>query len=133
MSDENNALSKLILVVDDDKALCKMMSRALESSGYRTLMAYSGEEGLDTFRNEKPDMILLDFAMPGMNGFEVVKEIRRTESPKGRTIIVIVTAYSQTFLVSVDFQVEVDSYLTKPVILSDLLTHVSDLFSSRST
>jgi len=120
-----------ILVVDDDRALCKMMALALEQQGYHTRQAFSGEEGLEYFRSDPPDLILLDFAMPGMNGFEVVKEIRRIENPKGRTIIVIVTAYSQTFLVSVDFQVEVDSYLTKPVILSELLAHVNDLLSSR--
>jgi DNA-binding response OmpR family regulator len=120
-----------ILIVDDDRALCRMMARALEGEGYLVVTAFSGEDGLALFREERPAMVILDFAMPGMNGFEVVNEIRSIEEPKHRTIVVIVTAYSQTFLVSVDFKISVDSYLTKPILPSDLVEHVNDLFAVR--
>lgn len=131
MTDDPKPPQPKVLLVDDDRALCRMMARALETAGYEALTASTGEEGLQIFRDERPDMVVLDFAMPGMNGFEVVDEIRRLEGGRKRAIVVIVTAYSQTFLVSVDFKVSVDSYLTKPILPSDLVAHVNDLFATR--
>ncbi len=121
---------KKILVVDDDVALCKLMASVLESAGYKTATAFSGEGALELFRAEHPDLILLDFAMPGMNGFEVVDAVRRLESPDQRAIIVFITAYSQAYLVSVDFHVGVDGCLTKPIAPADLVSHIDDLFAS---
>jgi CheY-like chemotaxis protein len=120
---------KKILVVDDDIPLCKMMAAVLQEAGYETASAFSGESALEVVRAEHPDLILLDFAMPGMNGFEVVDAVRRLESPDQRAIIVFVTAYSQAYLVSVDFHVGVDGCLTKPIAPADLVSHINDLFA----
>jgi CheY-like chemotaxis protein len=130
MSDEPRR-SRRILVVDDDRPLCNMMAGSLAEAGYETFTAYSGEEALDRFRASQPDLVLLDFAMPGMNGFDVCAEIRRIEQPSRRTLIVFITAYSQAFLVSVDFHVGVDGTLTKPIVPSELVAHINDLFAAR--
>jgi CheY-like chemotaxis protein len=108
-----------------------MMAASLAEAGYETLTAYSGEEALDRFRVSQPDLVLVDFAMPGMNGFDVCAEIRRIEQPSRRTLIVFITAYSQAFLVSVDFHVGVDGTLTKPIVPSELVAHINDLFAAR--
>jgi two-component system, OmpR family, response regulator MtrA len=123
MSDEPEK-SKRVLVVEDDAALCKMMAATLSEEGFQTFMALSGEEGLETFKAEQPDVVLLDVALPGLNGFEVAHEIRKIEPPDKHTIVVIVTAYSQSFLVSTYFQTDIDSYLTKPVLPEDLVNQV---------
>jgi len=130
MTDEPKQPKK-ILVVDDDASLCKLLAAVLRSAGYETVTAFNGEGAVEVFRAERPDLILLDFAMPGMNGFEVVDAVRKLETPDHRTIIVFVTAYSQAFLVSVDFHVGVDGCLTKPIAPDDLVNHVNDLFASR--
>ncbi|MCC7205666.1 MAG: response regulator [Anaerolineae bacterium] len=124
--------ARRILVVDDDKPLCNMMATALANAGYAVATAFSGEEALDRYREQQPDLVILDFAMPGMNGFEVCTEIRRLDPPHHRTLVVFLTAYAQTFLVSVDFHVGVDGTLTKPILPSDLVAHVKDLFASRT-
>jgi CheY-like chemotaxis protein len=129
MTDEPKRPKK-ILVVDDDVSLCKLIAAALRSAGYETLTAFSGEGAVEVYRAERPDLVLLDFAMPGMNGFEVVDAVRKLETPDRRAIIVFVTAYSQAFLVSVDFHVGVDGCLTKPILPADLISHVNDLFAS---
>lgn len=124
--------ARRILVVDDDKPLCNMAATVLTEAGYAVTVAYSGEEALVHYREQQPDLVLLDFAMPGMNGFDVCTEIRRLDPPHHRTLIVFMTAYAQTFLVSVDFHVGVDGTLTKPILPSDLVAHVKDLFASRT-
>ncbi len=131
MTDEPKQPKK-VLVVDDDIPLCKMMATALKGAGYETVMAFSGESALEVFKAERPDLILLDFAMPGMNGFEVVDAVRKLESADHHALIVFVTAYSQTYLVSVDFHVGVDGCLTKPIAPSDLVSQVGDLFASHN-
>ncbi len=65
-----------ILLIDDDNDMLAMTGRWLEKAGYRVSKASSGEEALKLLLGEKPDLILLDYAMPGMNGPEVLKEIR---------------------------------------------------------
>jgi CheY-like chemotaxis protein len=125
------AAARKILVVDDDKPLCHLMAKALTDGGYQTFTAYSGAEAVEVFRAERPDLLVLDFAMPGMNGYEVVAEIRKLERSEQRTLIMLVTAYSQAFLVSQDFRLSVDGYVTKPILPSDLLARVEDLFANQ--
>ncbi|MBQ7506853.1 MAG: response regulator [Lachnospiraceae bacterium] len=72
-----------ILLVDDDEDMLALTGRWLEKAGYRVSKAPSGKEALALIEEEKPDLVLLDYAMPDMNGPEVLKEIRlRDESQK---------------------------------------------------
>lgn len=125
--------SRKILVVDDDKAQCQLIVEALREAGYEASPVFNGPEGLARFKAEQPDMVIIDFAMPGMNGFEVVQEMRRHEIIEGnsRALITMISAYSQTFLVASDFQVGIDSYLTKPLLPTELISRVDDLFAGR--
>ena len=123
------ARPKRILVIDDDKSQCNLMARSLAEAGYQVEQTYSGADGVELFKTWQPDLVLIDFAMPGMNGFEAVNEMRKLERGKSRTQIVMITAYSQTFLVSVDFQVGVDSYLTKPMLPTELVERITDLLA----
>ena len=65
-----------VLVIDDDDDLRSMLAESLDSLGYRTLTAPDGTEGLDTLARSTPDLVIVDFAMPGMNGAEVAEAIR---------------------------------------------------------
>jgi DNA-binding response OmpR family regulator len=125
-------LKKVVLVVDDDLALCRIMSSALMAAGYEAPVANDGPQAIEKFQSLKPDLVLLDFAMPGMNGYDVVNELRRLEANTGkRTLIILLTAYSQTYLVSLGFRVDADSYIGKPVMPSDLVAQVRDLLVVR--
>ena len=79
-----------ILVVDDDADIREVIRDRLESLGYRVLMAGSGREGLEALERHNPQLVLLDVEMPGMNGLEVLKQIRRQEHD---VTVVMITAY----------------------------------------
>jgi two-component system, OmpR family, response regulator MtrA len=118
-------MSHRILVIDDDFNLAEMVQHALESEGYIADVAHDGRSGLDLYRSNNPNLILLDIAMPGMNGFEVASEIRRVEKgQKHHTPIIILTAYAQSFFVSVGFETQIDGYLTKPIMPKDLIAQI---------
>ena len=82
--------SGTILVVDDDPDIREVLQDRLESLGYRVLMAPNGKEALELLGKQSPQMVLLDIEMPGMNGLEVLKEIRRREID---VTVVMITAY----------------------------------------
>src|SRR4051812_47861203 len=120
---------KKILVVDDDKALCDLCSKALSVEGYQVWSAYNGEDALKIYKAEQPDLLVLDVAMPGISGFDVAREVRKMDSPSKHTLILLVTAYARSFFVSNEFQAGIDSFFTKPIMPEDLVTQVSVLMS----
>ncbi|MDR0356500.1 MAG: response regulator, partial [Deltaproteobacteria bacterium] len=65
-----------ILIIDDDELIHKLLGAILHKSGFECLSALSGEEGLEMARTERPELIILDIMMPGMNGFEVMRALK---------------------------------------------------------
>ncbi len=86
---------KRILVIDDEEAVRKLFSLALEDTPYEVHTADSGEKGLELWSVVRYDLIFLDLYMPGMSGIEVLREIRKTDMD---TIIYIITSYYKEFL-----------------------------------
>ena len=74
---ENNSTQKRVLIVDDNRPLVQLITFMLEESGYRVQGAINGQDALQRIAEEVPDLVLLDFFMPGMNGIEVCQLIRR--------------------------------------------------------
>src|SRR5579885_1777702 len=105
-------VGKEILIVDDDKTVCKVMSLAFQDRGFKTYVAYHGDDALKIYGEKHPSIILLDVAMPGMDGFQVAAEIRRMQPVESHPIIVIMTATSRSFYVSKAMNIEIDSFLT---------------------
>ena len=98
------------------------------NNGYQTRTAFTGEDGLIMYERDKPDLILLDVAMPGINGFEVATAIRdREQDTDNHTRIVIMSAHASSFAVSVSFHTGITSYLTKPVLPRDVLAQVRNI------
>jgi DNA-binding NtrC family response regulator len=84
------SFTNAILVVDDDEDIREVLTDRLQSLGYRVVTAATGREGLDLLEREGPQLVLLDIEMPGMNGLEVLKEIRKREYD---TTVIMITAY----------------------------------------
>jgi CheY-like chemotaxis protein len=118
-------MSKTILVVDDDDLICKLVARYLEDENYTAIIAADGPTAIEKYENEKPDLIVLDIAMPEMSGFEVAKRVRAIQQRENRpyTPIILLTAYARSFFLSAGS--EVDSYLTKPITPEQLRDHIS--------
>ena len=87
-SQKNNGLKK-ILLVEDDKFLRDLCLRKLEKTGFKVLTAFDGEEGLKKIKEEKPILVLLDIVLPGLSGFEVLKQIKTNPQTASIPIIVL--------------------------------------------
>lgn len=81
-------MAKKILIIEDDKFLRELISRKLTEAGFEALEAFDGEEGIKKLKEEKPELVLLDLILPGIDGFEVLS--RMGEDPNLKSIPVII-------------------------------------------
>lgn len=112
-----------ILVVDDEEHIQELLKFNLESSGYKVYCCGNGTDALKFVRSEKPDLILLDVMLPGMDGYDVCKEIRRDNNISNLPIIMI-TAKSEELDKILGLELGADDYLTKPFSIRELLARV---------
>jgi len=115
-----------ILVVDDTPHNVKMLVDLLAAKGYATVTASSGQEGLDRVEAERPDLVLLDVMMPGMDGYEVCRRIRANPE-YGILPVVMVTALDPTRERIKGLEAGADDFLTKPVNMAELIARVRSL------
>ena len=119
---------KTILVVDDDPGIVKLVETMLHRDGYEVLVAYNGREALQIHLDKRPDLILLDLAMPMMSGLDVMRAIRQQDGAQRRTPIVFLTAHAQGYFSERDPDVDdVEGYLTKPITLAKLRQEIMPL------
>jgi DNA-binding NtrC family response regulator len=103
---------KTILIVDDERDFCTLLSDSLSMEGYRVLTAHNGRKALERVAKETPDLVFLDIKMPGMNGIEVLKRIKKV---KEETPVIILTAYGTLETARKAMKLGADDYVTKPV------------------
>jgi CheY-like chemotaxis protein len=82
-------MAKKILIIEDEEILINLLQRKLTESGYEIVLARNGEEGLESMRKSKPDIILLDIIMPKKGGFEVLEEMSQDEDLRTVPVVVI--------------------------------------------
>jgi two-component system alkaline phosphatase synthesis response regulator PhoP len=115
-----------ILVVDDEPSITELLEYNLRQNGYRVLVARDGHEALQLARTEQPDLIVLDLMLPGPDGFDVCRELRRegaaTASPD--VPIIMLTARDEEVDRVVGLELGADDYVTKPFSVRELLARV---------
>ncbi len=111
---------KKILLVDDDPDLWKMLGTFLRESGYQVLTASSAIEGLRVLFNERPNLILLDIMMPGMDGWEMAARVRELSDVP----MIIVSAKDSEVDKLRGFNLGIDDYVTKPFSLMELAARI---------
>lgn len=99
-----------ILVVDDDKNICELLRLYLVKEGYEVTMVHDGDAALETFETLKPALVLLDVMMPGKDGWEVCRTIRKTS----KTPIIMLTAKGETYDKVLGLELGADDYIVKP-------------------
>ena len=109
-----------ILVVDDDPAINEMLTIVLEAEGFQTSSVTDGAEAVQTFRSFSPDLILLDLMLPGMNGIDICREIRKESAVP----IVMLTAKTDTVDVVLGLESGADDYITKPFKPKELVARI---------
>lgn len=115
-----------ILIVDDDPIALETMAAILEIRNYEVLMAPSGLEGINRARKEKPDLIIMDVTMPGLDGFATCKMIRENEEIKGIPVILL-TGKVMLGDVEKGFAAGASDYMIKPVDWDGLLLKIKKL------
>ncbi len=110
----------LILLVDDDENICKVIKLYLQKEGLGVIVANDGKTGLELFLTEKPSLVLLDIMMPGMDGIEVIKEIRKKDS----TPVIMLTAKGDTFDKVLALELGADDYIVKPFEPKELIARI---------
>ncbi len=113
-----------ILIVEDEKRVADLLKAGLEESGYNATVAYDGAMGLRLFRSDRFQLIISDVILPQLNGFELVKEVRRTDP---NVPILILTALGTTDDKLDGFDAGADDYMVKPFDLRELLARVRTL------
>lgn len=118
-----------ILVVDDDVHVRMMLEAILESEGYSVVLAQSGPEALAMMKEEQPSLVLLDYMMPGMNGLDVLREIKKTH---GQTKVIIVTGHGNEKLSIEMLKSGAADYIQKPFAMDQLLSSIKRVLSVRT-
>jgi len=112
-----------ILIVEDEKDIVKMLEYNLKKEGFRTISARDGEDALEYAVREHPDLIILDLMLPGMDGLEVCKELKK-ESKTALTPIIMLTAKAQESDKVVGLELGADDYVTKPFSPRELIARI---------
>lgn len=109
-----------ILMIDDDKNICRLVTIYLQNEGYQVTAVYDGIEGVEKFHQLDPALVLLDIMLPGMDGWDVCRSIRKTsEIP-----IIMLTAKGEVFDKVLGLELGADDYLVKPFDPKELVARV---------
>ncbi len=109
-----------VMVVDDEEAIAEAVRARLESEGYRVVVAADGAQAIELNKEHRPDLVVLDLMLPGMDGLEVCQQIQR----EGWTPVLMLTARTEEADKVAGFAVGADDYLTKPFSLRELAARV---------
>ena len=124
-----------ILLVDDDPDFVEATKVVLESRPYEVITALSGEDGLKKAREEKPDLVLLDIIMPGVDGFQVCQQLKK-DPQLAEIPVIMITSFSERYMVtslgvSQGLSLEAEDFVDKPVAPAELLIRVEKWLKSK--
>jgi DNA-binding response OmpR family regulator len=109
-----------VLIIEDEPDLVKVLRSYLEQAGIDVLTAYRGDQGLSTWEHRRPDLVILDLNLPGMDGLDVAREIRR----KADTPIIMLTARVEETDRLIGLELGADDYVTKPFSPREVVARV---------
>ncbi len=123
---------RTILVVEDYEDVRQMLRILLESENFRVLEASTGAEALRTLKSgDRPDVILMDLALPGFDGFETIRRIRKIDGFQN-TPIVMLTAFGAPSVYETASREGIDFFMTKPIDFDELVELLEEIFDDRA-
>lgn len=121
--------STSVLIVEDEENISSFVSMYMKKEGYDVRVAATGEAGLDAAREQEPDVVILDIMLPGMDGFEVCRQLRR----ESQLPIIMLTARDSATDKVVGLELGADDYLTKPFDPRELVARVKSVLRRAQT
>lgn len=112
-----------ILIIDDEEHILELLKFNIKNAGYEVITANNGVDGANIAKEEKPDLVLLDLMLPGMDGYDVCKEIKRNKETSN-TAIIMLTAKGEELDKILGLELGADDYITKPFSIRELLARV---------
>ncbi len=109
-----------VLVIDDDVNICELIRLYLEKDGYEVMTVYNGKKGLECFSDFAPNLVVLDIMLPGADGWQVCREIRKISNIP----IIMLTAKGETFDKVLGLELGADDYMVKPFEPKELVARV---------
>ena len=109
-----------ILIVDDDINICELLRLYLEKEGFDTEVVTNGLRAVEKFNSTSPDLVLLDIMLPGLDGWQICREIRKTS----QTPIIMLTAKGETFDKVLGLELGADDYITKPFETKEVMARI---------
>jgi two-component system alkaline phosphatase synthesis response regulator PhoP len=119
-------MAKRILVIEDEPHVQAVIRKRLETKGYEVVTAIDGREGLRQCRSARPDLIILDLILPGMDGFQLCALLKRDDTLR-ETPILMLTARTQERDIERGIALGADAYMTKPFKPAALLKRIAEL------
>ena len=119
----------VILIIDDSPTELHLFQNMLEKSGFDTLVADSGEEGIRQAQKSHPDCILMDVVMPGMNGFQATRKLTQDAATKNIPVIMITTKDQETDKIW-GMRQGAAEYIVKPVGTKDLVARINAVMAA---
>ena len=123
MSDEERR-QPLVLVVDDEEHITELVAMGLRYNDFAVERAGSGREALEAIDRRRPDLVVLDVMLPDLDGFDVIRRLRRTEGAGARVPIIFLTARDSTQDKVEGLRLGGDDYVTKPFSIEELIERV---------
>lgn len=118
-----DALAPHVLLVEDEPAQREMLAYNLEAEGFRVTQAASGDEGLAALRDDPPDVLVLDWMLPGVSGIEICRRLRARPETRGLPVIMLSARSEEVDRVR-GLETGADDYVTKPYAVAELLARV---------
>lgn len=110
-----------ILIVDDDKNICELLRLYIEKEGFEAELAYDGESAVKKFESFNPDLTLLDIMLPGFDGWQVCREIRKKSSKP----IIMISAKGEVFDKVLGLELGADDYIVKPFETKEVIARIN--------
>jgi DNA-binding response OmpR family regulator len=121
---------KVILVVDDDAYICEFLKTLLEKDGFEVATAFNGEWALRMVRSRKIDLILLDWMMPVLSGFEVLKSLQDGKLSSIPVIVITAKVSDEETVAKIKKEINVANFMTKPVDNAKLMQRVHEILGT---
>ena len=109
-----------IMIVDDDKNICELLRLYLAKEDFDTVLAYDGQQAVEAFESEAPDLVLLDIMMPRMDGWEVCRRLRE----KSKVPVIMLSAKGETFDKVLGLELGADDYIVKPFDTKEVVARI---------
>jgi DNA-binding response OmpR family regulator len=119
-----------VLVADDDPHIVELVSYRLERAGYDVIPATDGQEALSLLEQHRPDLAVLDVMMPRLSGYDITRELRRSE-PTRNIPVILLTGCAQESDIQLGFEAGADDYLRKPFSPEELRARVQAILGRR--